>query len=112
MVTRMRLQSERSPENRLTTTPFRSSSFRRFGLSLLPAAFLSACSAAPDSQSGSASEASATLAQPVTAAPAANSKPDVPSDYVLVPGGYVHPSCVYQVPNGGSVRGDKILDAN
>ena len=29
-----------------------------------------------------------------------------PSDYVRVPGGYAHPSCVHQVPNGGLVDGD------
>jgi hypothetical protein len=31
--------------------------------------------------------------------------PGIPADYVLIPGGWTHPSCIHTVPNGATVDG-------
>jgi hypothetical protein len=37
------------------------------------------------------------------AAVAAGATPTIPADYVFIPGGWTHPSCIHEVPNGAQI---------
>ena len=79
---------------------------------LLPAACLTACSGGPDIQSAVDNEPTAATVETLTTTPAGNSELGIPAGYEIVPGGYVHSSCIHHVPNGGKMDADNVLDAN
>jgi hypothetical protein len=76
---------------------------------LLTAAFGAGCSSAPQSDASSTS-VSAVIAEGSHSAAVEGSPP---AEYVQIPGGYTHQSCVHSIPKGGIVNANSdVLDAD